>query len=116
DADNMLVADDEDQTIRLYDRDQSGLPLASFNFTGNLGLTDISGGIPREVDIEASAQSGNRIYWLGSHSNASSGNDRPNRSRLFATDISGTGSSATLSYVGRYDGLKTDLINWDSTG
>lgn len=116
DADNMLVADDEDQTIRLYDRDQSGLPLASFNFTANLGLTDISGGIPREVDIEASAQNGNRIYWLASHSNASSGNDRPNRSRLFATDISGAGSSATLSYVGRYDGLKTDLINWDSSG
>jgi len=115
DADYMLVADDEDQTIRLYDRDQSGLPLNSFDFTLNLGLTDISGGIPREVDIEASAQNGNRIYWLASHSNSSSGANRPNRSRLFATDIAGTGAAATLSYVGRYDGLKTDLINWDST-
>jgi len=115
DTDYMLVADDEDQTIRLYDRDQSGLPLNSFDFTLNLGLTDISGGIPREVDIEASAQNGSRIYWLASHSNSSGGANRPNRSRLFATDISGTGATATLSYVGRYDGLKTDLINWDST-
>jgi hypothetical protein len=114
DPDYMLVADDEDQTIRLYDRDRSGLPLAAFDFTANLGLTDISGGVPREVDIEASAQNGSRIYWLASHSNSSGGGNRPNRSRLFATDLAGSGAGATLSYVGRYDGLKTDLINWDA--
>lgn len=111
----MFVADDEDQTIRLYNRTQSGLPLSSFDFTLDLGLSDTSGGVPREVDIEASAQNGNRIYWLASHSNSSSGNNRPNRSRLFATEISGAGSTASLTYVGRYDGLKTDLINWDSS-
>jgi Carboxypeptidase regulatory-like domain/Abnormal spindle-like microcephaly-assoc'd, ASPM-SPD-2-Hydin/Protein of unknown function (DUF3616) len=114
DSSYMFVADDEDQGLRIYDRNQSGLPLNLFDFTANLGLTDISGGIPREVDIEASAQTGNRIFWLGSHSNAASGNNRPNRSRIFATDISGAGAGATLSYVGRYDGLKTDLINWDT--
>ncbi len=114
DANYMFVGDDEDQGLRLYDRNSSGLPLNSFDFTGNLGLTDIAGGIPREVDIEASAQTGNRIFWLGSHSNAASGNSRPNRSRIFATDISGTGANAILTYVGRYDGLKTDLINWDT--
>lgn len=114
-ANFMFVADDEDQTLRLYNRNASGLPSNSFNFTANLGLTDISGGIPREVDIEASAQTGNRIFWLASHSNASSGNNRPNRSRLFATDISGESSTATLSYVGRYDNLKIDLIAWDSS-
>lgn len=115
DTDYMFVADDEDQTIRLYDRDNSGLPLSSFDFTANLGLTDISSGVPREVDIEASAQVGTRIYWLASHSNSAAGANRPNRSRLFATDVSGTGASATLTYVGRYDGLKTDLINWDTS-
>lgn len=115
DADYMLVADDEDQTIRLYDRNESGLPLNSFNFTADLGLTDISGGgAPREVDIEASAQNGSRIYWLASHSNSSGGANRPNRSRLFATDVSGSGAATTLTYVGRYDGLKIDLINWDA--
>lgn len=111
----MFVADDEDQTLRLYNRTASGLPFNAFNFTANLGLTDISGGVPREVDIEASAQSGNRIFWLASHSNSSGGSNRPNRSRLFATDISGESSTATLSYVGRYDNLKTDLIAWDSS-
>ncbi len=115
DGGTLLVADDENQALRLYDRTQSGAPLASFDFTSSLGLTDSSGGVLREVDIEASTRVGNRIYWLGSHSNASSGNNRPNRSRLFATDLTGTGSSATLSYVGRYDGLKTDLLAWDSS-
>lgn len=114
DNDYMLVADDEDQTIRLYDRNESGLPLNSFDFTASLGLTVISGGAPREVDIEASAQNGNRIYRLASHSNSSGGNNCPNRSRLFAADLSGAGASATLSYVGRYDNLKTDLIIWDA--
>ncbi len=109
----MLVGDDENQGLRLYDRQNSGLPLKVFDFTSSLGLTDLSGGLPREVDIEASTRVGNRIYWLGSHSNSASGANRPNRRRLFATDITGTGAATTLSYVGRYDDLRTDLINWD---
>ncbi|BAZ15815.1 5'-nucleotidase/2',3'-cyclic phosphodiesterase [Calothrix sp. NIES-4071] len=117
DANYMFVADDEDQKIRLYDRNDSGLPVASFDFTSSLGLTDISGGVPREVDIEASTKVGNRIYWLGSLSNATNGNLRPNRNRVFATDISGSGASTTLSYVGRYDNLRADLIAWgDANG
>jgi hypothetical protein len=115
DASYMLVADDEDQTIRLYHRSNSGTPVNSFDFTASLGLTDINGGVPREVDIEASTRIGSRIYWLGSHSNSSSGASRPNRNRLFATDVSGAGAATTLTFVGRYDNLKTDLINWDTT-
>lgn len=110
----MLVGDDENQALRLYNRQNSGLPLKSFDFITSLGLTDISGGQPREVDIEASSKVRNRIYWMGSHSNASSGNTHPNLYRFFATDISGIGNTTTLSYIGRYDGLKTDLLTWDS--
>ncbi|MBD2180567.1 DUF3616 domain-containing protein [Planktothrix sp. FACHB-1355] len=115
DSNIMLVADDEDQKLRLYDRNNSGLPINQFDFTSSLGLTDISGGVPREVDIEGSTRVGNRIFWIGSHSNSGTGGSlRPNRNRIFATDISGSGTSTTLSYVGRYDNLRTDLINWDS--
>ena len=109
----MLVADDENQVLRLYNRTNSGLPVTGFDYTSSLGLTDLSGGVPREVDIESSVKVGNRIYWLGSHGNSSEGKNRPNRSRLFATDITGTGAGTTLNYVGRYDGLKTDLLAWD---
>ncbi|MFN4865996.1 MAG: Calx-beta domain-containing protein [Cyanobium sp.] len=117
DSQFMLVADDENQVLRLYDRNNSGLPIAGFDFTSSLALTDISGGVPREVDLEASLRVGNRIYWLGSLSNSSSGDVRPNRNRLFATDLSGSGSSTSLSFVGRYDNLKADLISWgDANG
>ena len=63
------------------------------------------------MDIEASTRIGNTIYWLGSHSNKkSNGHFLPNRHRLFATDLSG---ETTLTYVGRYDLLRSDLIAWD---
>jgi hypothetical protein len=66
---------------------------------------------PREVEIEAAARSGGRIFWLGSHANASNGDARPNRERLFATDVSP--ASGALTYVGRYDKLRADLVAWD---
>jgi predicted extracellular nuclease len=110
DADYMLVGDDEDQTIRLYDRNNSGLPVASFDFTSALGLVGSS-----EVDIEASTKVGNVIYWMGSHGNNSSGNDRPNRERIFATQVSGTGAATTLTSLGYYQFLENDLIAWDNS-
>ncbi len=113
DSNYMLVGDDENQALRLYDRNNSGLPINSFDFTSSLNLTQLSGGVPREVDIEASAKLGNRIFWLGSESNNDSGTARPNRNRIFATDITGTGASTTLSYAGRYDFLRDDIIAWD---
>ncbi|MHC5925414.1 CARDB domain-containing protein, partial [Nostoc sp.] len=106
----FLEADDENQLLRLYDSSKSGLPITGFDFTSSLGLTE-----NREVDLEASTRVGDRIFWLGSQSNSDDGKNRPNRDRIFATDISGTGASATLSYVGRYDFLKEDIINWDVT-
>jgi hypothetical protein len=111
----MLVGDDENQVLRLYPRNFSGPAVWQTNMTPYLGLTDIEAGVPREVDIEASARVGNRIYWLGAHSNSSIAEGRTNRSRMFATDLSGTGTNITLAYVGRYEYLKLDLANWDAS-
>ncbi len=115
DADWMFVADDENQLLRLYSRTNSGLYQGGFDFTAALALTDIDGGAPREVDIEASTRIGNRLFWLGSHGNQATGsnNPRPNRRRVFATELTGSGDTAALSYSGRYDHLLTDLIAWD---
>jgi hypothetical protein len=109
----MWVGDDERQVLRLYRRDQSGPAVSTFDCGPFLGLTDIENGVPREVDIEGSTRVGQRLFWIGSHSHAEIGEVRTNRSRLFATDMSGTGAAATLSYVGRYEHLKEDLVNWD---
>jgi len=111
DDDYMMVGDDQNQVLRLYNRHNSGLPVKGFDYSSSLGISMTN----PEVDIEGSLKSGNRIYWLGSHSNADTdGALRPNRYRLFATDIIGSGASTTLTYVGRYDGLRTDLLAWDA--
>ncbi len=125
DNDYMVIGDDEKNILNVYSRDQSGLPAKSFDFSGiaDLALTDMSGGVPREIDVEAvakspSATTPNRSYWLGSLSNKSSGapfNDRPNRNRLFAVDITNTGAATAFSYIGSYKGLRSALINWGNT-
>jgi len=110
----MLIGDDENQVLRLYDRSQSGYPVREFDITPFLGLTDFyDNGTPKEVDIEASTRVGNRLFWIGSHSHSSTAQGRTNRSRIFAVDMSGIGTNITLTYVGRYDYLKLDLVNWD---
>lgn len=106
DATYMLVADDENQTIRLYDRTKSGLPLNTFDFTSSLGLSGNG-----EVDLEASTRSGNTIYWIGSHSEGGSSN----RQRIFSTTVNGTGAATTLTFGGYYSSLRTDLVNWDNS-
>jgi hypothetical protein len=114
-GDHLLVADDEGQRLRLYPRDRSGLAENGFDVTASLGLTDIDGGVPREVDIEGAARSGDLIYWTGSHSNKKdNGAARPNRQRVFSTRIAGTGAATTLQYVARYDHLRSDLVSWDA--
>lgn len=113
DAEFMFIGDDENQTIRLYRRDASGLPLNQFGMTPYLELPDVEAGQVREVDIEASTRLGNRLFWIGSHSHANIGETRTNRTRIWGTDVSGSGAASALSYVGRYDNLKVDLINWD---
>ncbi|GAB4024697.1 hypothetical protein GCM10028773_47960 [Spirosoma koreense] len=106
DANYMLVGDDENQTIRLYDRTKSGLPLNSFDFNSALGLSGNG-----EVDIEASTRTGNTIYWLGSHSEGGASN----RQRIFSTTVNGSGAATTLTFGGYYASLRTDLVNWDTS-
>lgn len=113
DANHMFVADDENQTLRLYRRHESGYPIWEMDFNPFLGLTDFEGGRPREVDTEGSTRVGNRIYWMGGHSHANIGEGRTNRTRIFVTDMVPAGANSTLSYVGRYHNLKADLVNWD---
>ena len=114
DGDYMFVGDDENEVLRLYPRDQSGPPVNRFDMTPFLDLWDADMGVWREVDLESCIRLNQRIYWLGSLSTSWQGTVRSNRSRVFATDLSGSGAQATLTYAGRYDGMKEDLLNWDA--
>lgn len=106
----MLVADDETNVLRLYDRDRSGLPLAGFDVTASLALTDPDN---PELDLEGAARRGERVYWTGSYSNSKNFHVRPNRHRVFATDLVGAGAASSVAYAGRYDWLLEDFVAWD---
>ncbi len=112
DAETMIVADDETNALRVYARHVSGLPFNGFDFSGQLALPDP---LNREIDIEGAARVGDRLFWTGSFSNSKNFHVRPNRHRVFATDLSGSGFNARLSYAGRYDGLLDDLLAWDQS-
>ncbi|MBI5384911.1 MAG: hypothetical protein HZA90_09520 [Verrucomicrobia bacterium] len=115
DTNLMFIGDDENQVIRLYERHRSGPPLLGFDFTYHLNLTELyDNGLPKEMDIEGSARVGNRIYWLGSESNADTGAPHPNRNRIFASDLVGSGTGSQLVYVGRYEHLRDDILAWDA--
>ena len=117
DDDYMIVANDESNLLYVYNRNASGLPVTTFDFNSSniLALTDGSTGNYKEVDVEAGVRSiinNNKIYWLGSMSNSTNFNDKPNRNRLFATTTNGTGSAATFSNAGYYSNLRQRLITW----
>jgi hypothetical protein len=103
----MIVGDDENNVLRLYHERVSGEPVKTFDFTSVLphGAT--------EMDIEASARAGNTLYWMGSLSNSKKGKLEPGRDVVFAATIEGSGAATNLTYLGSYDHLREDLIEWD---
>ena len=105
DSDYMIVADDEGNSTRLYERYSDGAPIRTYSMP-EFGSS--------EIDLEASARVGDTIYWLGSHSNNKSSEYKKARSVVFTTTVSGTGAGTELTYGGKYTGLRTDLIAWDA--
>lgn len=113
----MVVANDETNFLYVYNRNASGLPVKTYDFNQSnvLGLTDGSPGNYKEVDVEAGVKSianTGRMYWLGSMSNSTSFNDKPNRTRLFAVTATGTGAAVTFADAGHYNNLRSELITW----
>jgi len=99
----MLVADDEDQVLRLYERDSDGAPLAEINLNEALGLNDT-----QEVDLEAVAVHEGIHYWLGSHESSQ-------RSMLFATNVSGENAdNLSIDVTGQFTDLASQLSAWDA--
>ncbi|WP_053857107.1 ExeM/NucH family extracellular endonuclease, partial [Halomonas sp. A3H3] len=99
----MLVADDEDQVLRLYERDTDGAPLAEINLNTALGLNDT-----QEVDLEAVATYQGTHYWLGSHESSQ-------RSMIFATEVTGDNAeSLSIEVTGQFTDLASQLNDWDA--
>lgn len=108
----FATGDDEQDVLNVYSRSSSGLPLTSFNYAAFLNLPDPN---KPEVDVEAATPSpvnAGKVYWLGSMSNGKSPFDnKPNRDRIFATNITGTGAATTFNVTG-FGSLRAALLTW----
>ena len=98
----FVAANDEDNVLRTYRHDRPGPPVHSLDVSGFLKPDPA---LP-EVDVEAAAPVGNRIYWIASHSTNGKGKASPSRRRFFATDFRLVNDQVTLTPVGLpYTGL-----------
>lgn len=103
----LLVADDEDNVLRVYDADRGGDPLTTTDVSEALGLAP-KGKKKRkfpELDLEAATTLGDRAYWITSHGRNSKGRVEPARLRIFATTI-----AEAAEVVSDYDALLDDLL------
>ncbi|HET6999016.1 MAG TPA: leucine-rich repeat domain-containing protein [Solirubrobacterales bacterium] len=102
----LLVADDENSVIRLYDGEVSGRELAQFALSGGRG---------GEIDAESSVRKGDSIWWFGSHGVNKDRDPDPSREQVFETKLTGSGAKAKLTSTGVvYDDLAHDLYAWDN--
>jgi hypothetical protein len=111
-SDTMIIANDTDQRLGIYQRSQSGEPLATFDVTQSLELDVLSDGSIPPVVIESATSRGNRQYWLGSHSNTERGKEQINSYHLFATEVNGAGANAQLTVIGSYADLFAAMEDW----
>ncbi|WP_327711692.1 hypothetical protein OG912_27535 [Streptomyces sp. NBC_00464] len=104
----VLVADDESNTLRLYDGSASGAPVRTWDVASKLGVS-------KEIDIEGAARVGNTVYWTGSLGNNKDGEYKADRNTVFTTTVSGSGAATQLTVGGSYKKLRDDLVAWDET-
>lgn len=101
----FVAASDEDSTLRLYDRERGGPPVATLDLAPQLQLA----GRNVETDLEGAARLGDLVFWAGSHGRNRDGQARPNRHCLFATRIV-PGEPPRLAFEGRpFTGLVAAL-------
>jgi len=92
----FIVADDENNVLRVYKTNHPYLPVFSYDLTEFL---NIEPEYP-EADIEGATMVGDRIYWITSHGRNRDGKMRPNRYRFFATSVEVQNQDITIRPVG----------------
>jgi hypothetical protein len=110
----FMVANDEDNILRLYRTGKDGPALVTApSLSTTLGAVTRKGN-PRELDLEGTAVLDGKIYLIGSHGRSrKTGKVRPTRQRLFAiTLVHNTETNrVTFELVGvPYTSLIADLI------
>lgn len=91
----FVVANDEDNILRVYQANSSGKPVAYIDinhYFDNNPKED-------EVDLEGAAQIDETIYWITSHARSKKGRFKPERHQLFANKLTNT-DEVTFEQVG----------------
>ena len=96
----FVVADDEDDTLRVYRRHGGGASVASV-CVADWPALQLPGGKRKELDLEAAAQLGDKVFWMGSHGNSREGKIEPSRQQIFATVITEAGGRFQIELAGR---------------
>ena len=100
DQNNFAVANDEDNILRIYNKETSGFPTMTFDLNEFLGTS-------KESDLEGAARVDDIIYWITSHGRNKSGKLKEERYQFFATKIV---NSKTETYLQPMMRSTTDLI------
>ena len=106
-TDRFLVANDEDNILRLYSADKPGPALASQDITDLLTLENKK----KEADIEGSAALAGTLYWITSHGRNKDGEIKRNRYQFFALTLAEKDGGISLTRVGKpYTRLMEDML------
>jgi hypothetical protein len=92
----FIVADDENNVLRVYKINGSGLPVFLYDLTQFLNTYQEH----PEADIEGATMIGDTIYWITSHGRNKDGKIRPNRYRFFATSVKTENGNITIRPMG----------------
>lgn len=107
-SEHFVVADDEDNILRVYSRIRGDVPVSQTNLNSFLRVDPNS----PEVDLEGAAALGDRVYWVSSHARNKSGKARFSRHRFFATTVTASNGVVAVNPIGLpYVNLLADLLN-----
>jgi hypothetical protein len=106
----FIVADDEDNLLRIYDRNVVDKPVQTIALS-SVFKGVIADGEDLEIDLESAAEIEGTLFWIGSHSTSRTGEYREARHRLFAIRVKlGAKDKFVISPVGDiYTTLIADL-------
>lgn len=94
--DMFVVADDENNVLRVYKTNSTSRPISSYDLTPFI----IDDPNHPEADIEGATVVGDLIYWITSHGRNKDGKMRQNRYRFFATSVKVKKDSVIITPVG----------------
>lgn len=94
--DTFIVADDENNVLRVYKTNNPSIPVSSLDLSMFLAVDPEH----PETDIEGATMVGDRIYWITSHGRNKNGKMRKSRYRFFATRVKVQNQHVTITPVG----------------